>query len=331
MVEHSAASNLDLKPSNLSEYVGLLEQDEERYDLIEGVLVATDDMPDVEHERIVSFIRAKGNLELHNTVAIHTRAMVYIPSRTSSAATPNVISNRTGSSGSPSRSRPASPQSASSGSSTASDRSSRDTVREPDVVVGLFREKEREASLNPTSRLIHFSKTEIAKSGPPLAVFEVTSTKTRTTDLTCKWREYWRAGIQQYVIVDRKNDCVIVGSRQGTDEEHGVRRSSGDPHDTSDRNSSGIYHRKIYRKDDLVKCVLFSNVKAKTLLNPPFGQELITKQLDQLEEENKRQKEKIQEQEKIIESQLDKSGAGSRSSSSLSPPKKLPRTERRGR
>ena len=130
-MEQTARSNLDLQPSSLSEYVGLLEQDEERYNLIEGFIVATDDMPDVEHERIVSFICAKGNLELQNAVSIHRRAMVYIPSRTLSA----------GSNGSSSGSGASSPQSASSDSSTPSDRSSRDTVREPDVVVGLFRQK----------------------------------------------------------------------------------------------------------------------------------------------------------------------------------------------
>ncbi|CDF41193.1 unnamed protein product [Chondrus crispus] len=232
-------------------------------------------MGDNLHERIVSYIISKAQV-LHATkkayITIYGRGKVYIPSRRRAleAQFGEVFDD----SGSPT---------SSPGGSSSSGKS--DTVREPDVSIGKYRDdRAMESTAGEQSKTIRFGKNV----DPPVLVFEVTSPSTRNIDLDSKWRAYRRANIEEYVIVDRggvggKDACVIVGKLHGRSDKDGDRQASGDPTITTRASGSSLmYHRKIYRGNESVICGIFSRedkITVKELLNPPSGTKVIEYEL----------------------------------------------------
>ncbi|CDF41194.1 unnamed protein product [Chondrus crispus] len=266
---------LHLTPCTFTRYAELPQGDREKYDLVDGLLVFSPRMGDNLHERIVSYIISKAQV-LHATkkayITIYGRGKVYIPSRRRAleAQFGEVFDD----SGSPT---------SSPGGSSSSGKS--DTVREPDVSIGKYRDdRAMESTAGEQSKTIRFGKNV----DPPVLVFEVTSPSTRNIDLDDKWRAYRRANIEEYVIVDRggvggKDACVIVGKLHGRSDKDGDRQASGDPTITTRASgSSPMYHRKIYRGNESVICRIFSRedkITVKELLNPPSGTKVIAYEL----------------------------------------------------
>ena len=267
---------LHLTPCTFTEYAELPQGDREEYDLVDGLLVFSPRMGDNLHERIVSYIISKAQVA-HATkkayITIYGRGKVYIPSRR------RALEAQFGELFDDSDSPTSSP-----GGSSSSGKS--DTVREPDVSIGKYRDdRAMESTPHSASKTIRFCKNV----DPPVLVFEVTSPVTRNIDLDQKWRAYRRANIEEYVIVDRgiggKDPCVIVGKLNGRSDKDGDRQASGDPTVTTRASgSSPMYHRKIYRGNEFVICRIFGRedkIRVKDLLNPPSGTTVIEYELQE--------------------------------------------------
>ena len=74
-------------------------------------------------------------------------------------------------------------------------------------------------------------------------VIEITSSSNRLTDMTAKAKEYFRTGIETYVILDRDTDLVIVRKQ--------IRNT---------RSRRDYDSEVVYKKDKLVDC--FCSVNA---------------------------------------------------------------------
>ncbi len=90
-------------------------------------------------------------------------------------------------------------------------------------------------------------------------VIEITSRISRRTDLYGKWVECARAGVKEYVIVDRSKKCVI------DDKLHGFGLTPcGDPdvsptrmQTRSGRDKSQMYTRACFKGNEVVECSFF--------------------------------------------------------------------------
>ena len=146
-----------------------------------------------------------------------------------------------------------------------------------------------------------------------LALVEITSHSTRSTDLNAKWNSYARSNVPMYIIVDRGtesggNKRIIVGTLEplgsGT-----LQSTSGDKHVAPPARSSRItrrhrpryppryYYRKVYRGNDIVDCPYYGELrlKARDLLDVGFMDALSTRMGN--EEGRRRRRAQVVEQE----------------------------------
>lgn len=187
-------------------------------------------------------------------------------------------------------SRPASHPSASSS------RAPRDSCLIADIAVGPHVSPQAQANLSPTSK-----KVDFPPGRPPFLVVEVTSSN-RVKDLTSKVGEYARAGVPEYVVVDREKSRVIVyklkedkADKKGTKAQRSSRISS------AVANKARTYQsQRYYSKDDIVEAVAFRDLKltANNLLHPEKSStRIIVSPLRKLRKKNLELSKRVQELE----------------------------------
>lgn len=238
---------LHLQPCTFEGYVGLGYNADDRYDLVEGILIWDDDMPDPDHHKVIegaaellkSGIRRTGK---RDTLRVHAEAEVDVtPVRTDRRYAENRSSLRL-------RRIPLTHR-----------HSSDATVRHVDLMVHIAGLDAERGNVSPSSQKIY-----APRGLPPFLIVEVTSTRSsRHTDVDVKWQEYTKCGIHEYVIIDRKVDTrgdpsIIVGTLQ---------------YDITGK-SLGTYSRADFQGDDIVQCSFLRErgCTAAELFNPPSPQ-----------------------------------------------------------
>ena len=257
----------DTQPPHLTQYtyddyIQLSDSIKENHDLVSGYLLYNPKMSDVDHIDIVKsityyLIKSMVNEQKH--LYVYSEAQIYIPSR--QRALQNYF-----------QSTSTSHQHLSSPSSSNSSSKSGEGKRRSDICVFTSSPK-----IGPDG---YFEKDTI-----PIMIIEVTSeTSSRKKDFELNWRQYYRAGVEEYVIIDRDKThqntihhrpCVVVGKRS---ESLWPRTSTGYPSEILKRSlktrgsgSSDLrYHHCVYEENDeaIVKCS-FLKLKAKQMLFPP--------------------------------------------------------------
>ncbi len=171
--------DLNLTHCPVNQYYQLLEDPDNPYDLVEGILVLRE-MADHGHAIIADYLHHRLRhyvAEYHNELCTHLESKIFI-----------------------SKTRvPASPNSSHSPSTPRYDY----TYRRSDIAIGFKESCEDHSRTSPQSKLVTFSEEQRA----PFMVVEITSTRsTRNDDLISKRDQYLSRGISEYVIIDRDKD-----------------------------------------------------------------------------------------------------------------------------
>lgn len=279
-------------------YLQLSEESRKAYDLVEGVLIRKSamgaDLCHIDFVRSIMFLISLYAIENDLDLYVVHEATIFIQGRKgaiellnqvspnpSQQSTPERNTRRSSSGHSLSSLSPQSPQSQSSNYSSGSG----EGAREPDISVFNTR-----PPVQPNGHIV--------KNAIPELVIEITSDpSSRAVDLEQKWRQYYRKGIDRYLIIDRDKKSrptkgssaskelpkprIIVGKRQVTLQEQRKwkQAETGDPDkpvlqnrsslrrtsaaSTSSHhatNSFNTYFRRVYDLNDgeKVDCPYFS-------------------------------------------------------------------------
>ncbi|CDF40232.1 unnamed protein product [Chondrus crispus] len=235
----SRPGDLHLLPCTVDQYFDLPNAADNKYELVEGILWWKSEMATHSHDEIRNRVAAEiGRFHIAENLVVSTEMGL----ETSGLTTP-------------------------SGSSHNASEKSLRSIRRPDVIVSQRDHGLRRCDLSPQSKKISFPRNH-----PPLLALEVTSPSTRSADLTSKREEYAKAGVRQYVIIDRATatPAVIVGTL----------------------NSNGKYVQETYRGEEIVRGGLLDGMSfsASYYLNPP--RDVHTIQNSPIKEKDRQLKEK---------------------------------------
>lgn len=189
VTQYDNPTRIHFTTCSIETYFDLLEENENQYDLVDGLLVERE-MGDELHERIAEYMFTRLQYyaaEERSDLCVHKEATIYIEKSSS-------ISNKA-----------SSRESATNRSRSYSNNHQYDyTIRKADLAVGIKEDCEApHPTHSPSSRMIKFSEDKQA----PFMVMEITSTsKTRRDDLYSKKNQHLNRGIKEYVIVDRDKD-----------------------------------------------------------------------------------------------------------------------------
>lgn len=257
---------LNLIPCTAEQYLQLCDSIEDKYELVDGLLVWRD-MPDRRHldsqaiaNHCILHAHAKGKIDV----------VVYIEPK-SNFDNPSEMKMNTGLS---SRQVP--------------------NFRIADVAIGDPLDDETRHDLSPNSQKNPFSIKRL-----PRVVIEITSEGNYSNDVHDKWNLYTKYNIPEYYIVDRQKDCVVRGYFcSGGGYVSGDCSNSHRVH-PKEKGTQKYYCRKIFRGDEKIEGDYLGllDITAKTLLHPPH----LPQYLKELEDQRKRTEQEMKNELKFYE------------------------------